>query len=240
MSRYLVFQLYTPLASWGEAAPGEMRHSASIPSRSALLGLLSAALGIERDEEQRLNLFNQHYYFAVHPLSDREQWLRDYHTIDVPKENRKRRYYTRKDELTLSPDDVGTQLSFREYRCDAYYHIAVAETANAPVSLDALADALRSPVFSLYAGRKSCPLALPLAPQIVTGSLSDAFNLMPIDPLLANVVRDKASPSLCYWEGDASGVKCVETQIRSDQPLSRQRWQFTTRLQHVGFMEDAE
>ncbi|PAP57596.1 type I-E CRISPR-associated protein Cas5/CasD, partial [Salmonella enterica subsp. enterica serovar Braenderup] len=53
MSQYLVFQLHGPMASWGVDAPGEVRHSQAQPSRSALLGLLAAALGIRRDEEAR-------------------------------------------------------------------------------------------------------------------------------------------------------------------------------------------
>ena len=43
MSQYLVFQLHGPMASWGVDAPGEVRHSHELPSRSALLGLLAAA-----------------------------------------------------------------------------------------------------------------------------------------------------------------------------------------------------
>ncbi len=35
-------------------APGEVRHSHELHTRSALLGLLAAALGIRRDEEERL------------------------------------------------------------------------------------------------------------------------------------------------------------------------------------------
>jgi CRISPR system Cascade subunit CasD len=65
MSQYLVFQLHGPMASWGVDAPGEVRHSHELPSRSALLGLLAAALGIRRDEEERLKNFNQHYSFLL-------------------------------------------------------------------------------------------------------------------------------------------------------------------------------
>jgi CRISPR system Cascade subunit CasD len=34
---YLLFRLYGPMASWGEIAVGEMRHSEVKPSKSALL-----------------------------------------------------------------------------------------------------------------------------------------------------------------------------------------------------------
>ena len=88
MSRYLLFQLYAPLVSWGAPAVGEVRHTDTIPTRSALLGLLAAALGISRDNEEELNQFNQHYRFAILPLSSHEQWLRDYHTTQVPRENK--------------------------------------------------------------------------------------------------------------------------------------------------------
>ena len=42
MSQYLIFQLHGPMASWGVDAPGEVRHTHELPSRSALLGLLAA------------------------------------------------------------------------------------------------------------------------------------------------------------------------------------------------------
>ena len=54
-------------------------------------------------------------------------------------------------------------LSSREYRCDAYYLVAVSAESDAPTDLESLAQALKTPVFPLYLGRKACPLALPLA-----------------------------------------------------------------------------
>lgn len=236
MSRYLLFQLYAPLASWGAAAVGEVRHTEVIPTRSALLGLLAAALGIAREQEERLNQFNRHYYFAVLPLSAREQWLRDYHTIDVPKENKKRTYYTRRDELTLSPQDVSTMLSSREYRCDAYYLIAVSQTPDAPETIDTLAQALLTPVFPLYLGRKSCPLALPLSPKIMLGSLPEVFREAEkaLDQDLALLFPEKSSPAICYWEGNEAPMELIESRLRNDQPISRKRWQFAARTQHCG------
>ncbi|GAA3587114.1 type I-E CRISPR-associated protein Cas5/CasD [Gibbsiella greigii] len=236
MSRYLLFQLYAPLASWGAAAVGEVRHTDVIPTRSALLGLLAAALGISREQEARLNQFNQHYCFAVLPLSSREQWLRDYHTTQVPKENRKRSYVTRRDELTMAPEEVGTLLSVREYRCDAYYLIAVEATAGAPETLDALALALNAPDFPLYLGRKACPLALPLAPKIVEGNLAEAFRQgeKSLEQDLALLFAQPAPEVMCYWEGEQEGVELLGAQQRSDRPLSRRRWQFGLRVQHSG------
>ncbi|WPM84290.1 type I-E CRISPR-associated protein Cas5/CasD [Apirhabdus apintestini] len=146
-----------------------------MPTRSALLGLLAAALGIRRDEEERLNAFNQHYHLAIHDLATQTRWLRDYHTVSAPRENKKRRYYTRRDELCQAPEEVGTIVSQREYRCDGYWHIAVSATAQAPYSLEQLRQALLEPHFPLYLGRKSCPLALPMQPEVRSGTLKEVF-----------------------------------------------------------------
>ena len=54
MSQYLIFQLHGPMASWGVDAPGDVRHTHELPSRSALLGLLAAGVGIRRDDTERL------------------------------------------------------------------------------------------------------------------------------------------------------------------------------------------
>ena len=45
MPRYVVFRLAAPLASFGEVAVGERRPTADRPTRSAVIGLLGAALG---------------------------------------------------------------------------------------------------------------------------------------------------------------------------------------------------
>lgn len=51
MTDYLIFRLYAPLASWGEAAVGETRPIATYPGKGAVLGLLGAALGVRRDDD---------------------------------------------------------------------------------------------------------------------------------------------------------------------------------------------
>ncbi len=68
MSQYLIFQLHGPMASWGGDAPGEVRHTHELPSRSALLGLLAAGVGIRRDDTERLNAFNRHYSLVVYAI----------------------------------------------------------------------------------------------------------------------------------------------------------------------------
>lgn len=171
---YLLFRLYGPLASWGEIAVGESRHTAVYPSKSALVGLMAAALGIRRDEEQRQKEMAEGYHFAVKVLST-GQLLRDYHTVQVPDSTKKIKFKfrTRRDEVVIGkshPGHFGTILSSREYRCDALTLVAVKPLESAPYVLSDLADHLREPKYHLYLGRKSCPLAAPLNPCVKTGN----------------------------------------------------------------------
>ncbi len=77
MSQYLIFQLHGPMASWGVDAPGEVRHTHELPSRSALLGLLAAGVGIRRDDTERLNAFNRHYSLVTFCISKRQTLIAD-------------------------------------------------------------------------------------------------------------------------------------------------------------------
>ncbi|WP_158781806.1 type I-E CRISPR-associated protein Cas5/CasD [Pantoea sp. BAV 3049] len=241
MKQYLVFQLYAPMASWGEEAVGEVRHTAAIPTRSAILGLLAAALGIYRDEEERLSSFNQHYHLAVRPLSTGERWLRDYHTVSVPRENKKYRYYTRRDELCLAPDEVGTIVTQREYRCDGYWHVAVSATQHAPVALEAIQVALLAPHFPLYLGRKSCPLALPLSPCLMSGSLNQVFLQAERTLVASELTILTQNQRYCYWDDpEETSLLQQEQQYCHHQSVSRRRWQFGSYIRYSGILQEME
>jgi len=162
---YLVFRLYGPLASWGEIAVGESRHTAAYPSKSALLGLLAAALGLRRSDEELQITLSETYRFAVKVIST-GYLLRDYHTTQVPDSVGKFIYRTRRDELVIGKPRLGTILSGREYRCDALAIVAVKGLDGASWTLKELQAALLRPKYHLYLGRKSCPLAAPLNPKL--------------------------------------------------------------------------
>lgn len=235
MSHYLVFQLHGPMASWGVDAPGEVRHSHALPSRSALLGLLAAALGICREEEARLNDFNQHYSFLV--CASREpRWARDYHTVQMPKEVNKIRYFSRREELQ-DPELLSALITRRDYFTDAWWMIGVAVTPDAPYTLAQLQDALRHPVFPLYLGRKSHPLALPLSPLLLKGCapevLSDAYRQYRDKFRLLKLPLATLQPE-CWWEGEHAGLEANKIMRRRDRPLSRKQWLFDERTVNQG------
>lgn len=251
MTDYLLLRLYGPLASWGEIAVGELRHSATHPSRSALLGLLGAALGITRDDESGQRALTTGYRFGI-KLESTGSPLRDYHTIQVGVAPRKFQFRSRRQELAAAK--VDTILSAREYRCDSLALVAVEALPEAPADLDTLTQALRQPHFPLYLGRKSCPLAVPLFPQRVTAAtLHEALNGVTWPSLLG--LLDKHQPQQTwpnrqdrqafrtkqiryYWEdGMEAGLQPSFETVRHDQPLSRTRWQFAPRREWVALSE---
>jgi len=238
MINYLLFQLYGPLASWGDIAVGEYRPSFAHPSKSAIIGLLAAALGIRRDEEERQNSLAASCSFAVR-VDAMGVLLRDYHTTQVPSAKKGVVYYTRRSELAKK-EELNTILSSRDYRCDAAYTVAITVANDAPYSLEELASALLKPVFTLYLGRKSCPLATPLQPQIVNAAtLRDALASVPPITVLADIIS-KADTNV-FWEGDVeSGLPRQQVITRRDEPRSRKRWQFSDRRENYGVFRKEE
>lgn len=255
---YLVFRLYAPMASWGEPAVGQDRHSAISPTRSALLGLLGAALGIKRDEQLSLLALQQSVNFAVKQIVS-SSLLRDFHTIQVPKAKRKRVFHTRREELQVT--ELETILSNRYYRCDGLWIIAVSLTPQSKYTLEQLKLALEKPKFTLYLGRKSCPLTAPLLPEIIKSvALKTALDKN-FPALTAVRSRDgkyiecnellwldryHQQESTYFWQGDKNALSSsltenvVSTTYPWDEPLDRKRWQFTQRTLHQCTLKSQE
>lgn len=235
--RYLVFQLYAPLASWGEAATGEVRRSADHPGRSAILGLVGAALGLRRESELELSQLRDGIVVAVKQLSS-GQLLRDYHTAQVPGRTRGVEPQTRREELAGARDKLHTILSTRDYRCDGVWRVALRSLADCPWGLDEIAEALRQPKFHLYLGRKGCPPSAPLDPVILDAMGVREALAMPLGRLTALAEEEErlllglGKRAEYFWEGDGGDITPRETRWSQDQPLHRGRWQFSGRPEH--------
>lgn len=240
MAPFLVFHLYGPLASWGEIAVGEARPSEVRPTRSALLGLLAAALGLRRADESAQAALAQGLRFAVR-IDRGGVPIADYHTAQVMPPRRGFAPATRAEQLTARRDDLETTLSRREYRCDAAYTVAAWREGDAAPDLETLRDALLHPVFPLYLGRKSCPLAWPLGAEVREGaSLVELFLAMkaPLelpDSRLPPLSSLRAGRNLgLFWEGTPPGGGLVSSTLeaRRDDPVSVGRRQFRVRREH--------
>ncbi len=247
----LVFQLRAPLAAWGEVAVGEYRPSAEYPSQSAVFGLLGAALGLHREEESALQGLQQGYRLAMGVLSS-GRLLRDYHTSQVPGRTslKKRPHATRRDELLLPKEDLNTILSSRDYRQDASALVAVQALDSAPHTLEQLAEAVQRPKLVLYLGRKSCPPAEPLFPQVIdTTQVRTAFEQY----LQATAQRwEQHAPRAprptaqqlvrLAWGDEFADLTQVGVErphfsvTRKDRILSRRGWQFGDRREHVAIL----
>lgn len=239
MADYLVFHLYGPMAAWGDIAVGEYRPSFAHPSKSAIIGLLAAALGIRRDEEEQQKNLVEACSYAV-CVDAMGNLLRDYHTIQVPSSGtgrNRRTFHTRRAELAES--DLNTILSSRDYRCDAVYTVTVTLREDAPWRVAQLADALRKPFFTLYLGRKSCPLAFPLSPLVITAeTVREAMTKAPVPEELHGLLKEQSS--LVYWEGEQGGYEREQVITRRDVPLSRKRWQFSERKENFATVRREE
>jgi CRISPR system Cascade subunit CasD len=245
---YLVFRLYGPLVSWGDIAVGGERRSATHPGRSAILGLIGAALGIERNDVEQQKELAENYGIAVKLVAP-GGILKDYHTAQVPKAERKRIHHTRKSELSVPAGRLNTVLSSREYRTDALAIVAVWIKAESPgYTAVEIAGAFRKPAFHLYLGRKSCPLAIPVEAQVLNrGSLREALDDAVFSPLVCNghsperdARRERdafANEGIWYfWEEHPNpGLRQAQRTERYDQPLNREHWHFLPRQEYMAY-----
>lgn len=239
MRQYLTFQLYGPLAAWGEQAVGQERDASPQPSRSAILGLVAASLGLRREQESEQAQLVQSLCLGI-KLCAHGIGMRDFHTAQRAKStSRAKHLHTRRDEL--AHDKIDTVISYRAYRQDSAAVVALwLLRDDGDFDLEAIASAMQRPCFNLYLGRKSCPLALPLSPQV-----SRATDLRAaLDSHHDSLMKENRLPAVLhqlfderasyYWDStDEPGMQASFQQRRYDQPLSRVRWQFAERQEFV-------
>jgi CRISPR system Cascade subunit CasD len=233
---FLTCMLAAPIGAMGALAVGERRGTWERPGRSAVLGLVAACLGLEREDEAAHQALEAGYGMAlrverVGPL------LADYHTAQVPPQRRGRVFRTRREELAVP--DLGTILSRRDYRAEVVVFVALWSRKAAPRwSLETLGEAMQHPLFVPYLGRRACPLMLPLAPEIEPAS-------DPAAALAARAERDRGlqllglqpltDPIVTLDVADARQFNLPHrrVELRRDALASRQRWQFNLREEAV-------
>ncbi|MFE7485819.1 type I-E CRISPR-associated protein Cas5/CasD [Streptomyces sp. NPDC057552] len=131
----LVLVLAGPLQSWGTTGQHTHRDTQPLPTKSAVIGLLGAAVGLERTDTAGLAELAALTY-AVRSDQPGTR-VRDFHT-------------------THTRDGRPMPLSNRFYLADAAFTAALAGPA--PL-IDRLQLALRNPAHPLSLGRRSCPPA---------------------------------------------------------------------------------
>ena len=230
---FLLFRLHGPMASWGGIAAGELRPSEDHPGRSTILGLLAAALGIERGEQARHTALSRQLAMAV-VVESAGVLMEDFHTTQTPDGTRGRDLGTRSNELAYRK--LNTILSRRQYYCDAWVTVALWDRGEQLVALPELVQALNHPKWTLYLGRKSCPPGAPLEPRIeMAATLLEALKRTKFASDEWALATERRSGVNVYWDTrtdeDVLGFDTSKrvTAMRRDEPVHRQRWQFTHR-----------
>jgi CRISPR system Cascade subunit CasD len=186
---HLALRLQGPLQAWGLDSQYSRRNSALLPTKSAILGMCLAALGVDRGsaEEQALLEKSVHLRLLVVAVPPKDKRYRqtdakvlpvrritDYHTV----------MHTRSADGNLKKDAV---LTYRQYLCDAAFACVV---SGEPDLVSQLGQAMENPVWGLWLGRKSC---IPSAPIFVGvfPSEQDALSILLEGRPLENFTRQR-------------------------------------------------
>jgi len=145
----LFLRLEGPLQAWGnQESKFVIRRTAEAPTKSGVIGMLCAALGVSRPEAAGEWLPKlSDLRMGVRVDAPGVRWW-DYHTVGAGMKMRTAEGKTKD----------GAMLTRREYLCDASFLVALQGESPLIGELEA---ALRTPKWTLYLGRKCCPLSRP-------------------------------------------------------------------------------
>lgn len=227
MGDFLTFTLAAPMASFGALAGNERRGTLDRPGHSLLVGLVAAALGLRR-EDPKLPALGDAARFAVLQGAVGAP-LRDYHTVQTVPSRRKALHATRREALRAGPVETAL-LTERDYVTDALFFAAMTLDPAAPVTLDDCRNALLKPRFTLYLGRKSCPLALPLAPRLRSGCVDAVEALHHQRAQHGHDLWPVGAAEQPTMSGDpalfASKDRAYRSEQRRSRPGNRASWQY--------------
>jgi len=174
----LLLRLVGPMQSWGTTSRFDQRDTGKEPSKSGVLGLLAAALGIDRENWKDLELLTCLSMGVRHDRPGIPK--RDYQSAGCAES-----YTIIKADGTLSRDGV---VSYRFYIADAAFLVAL--EGNNRAVLEKAHASLQNPAWPLALGRKSY---LPSEPIWIENGVQD-------DPLQDVLARWPWIASPRKWE----------------------------------------
>lgn len=211
----LLIRLSAPMQSWGVQSRFTMRDTGLEPSKSGIMGLLCAAMGIDRADDAGLR-----------PLTDLRMGVRVDREGSLQKD-----YHTAKDVLKASGGTKDTEVSNRYYLANAVFLVGL-EGEDISM-LERVEAALQKPVWPLFLGRKAfvpCE-PIPLPDGLRNGeALEHSLQTYPC-------LREPENEKLRVILEDQNG-----SIVRSDQPISfaRSARKFTPRRVLVTFYNAPE
>lgn len=200
----LLLRLVGPMQSWGTTSRFDQRDTGKEPSKSGIVGLLGAALGIDRENWPDLE-----------PLTRLKMAIR-HDRPGVPKRDYQTAGCATTDTIIKAdgaPAKDGV-ISQRDYLADAAF-LVVFEGDNRKL-LEKAHASLKNPVWPLALGRKSY---IPSEPIWVEDGLQDVPLRKVLEqwPWIATLRRGEVFPErllISFESEDGSGV------LKMDQPLS--------------------
>ena len=208
----LYMRLEGPLQAWGShESKFFVRRTMDVPSKSGLIGLLCAAMGYPRDQAR--DLFAPFSALKKGVRIDRPgvRWW-DYQTVGAGMNMR-----IAEGEGKVKP---GPMLSRREYLCDASFLVAL---KGDPELIQRLADAMASPRWTPYLGRKCCPPSRPINehPAEHQDSLLDALRCVPWARRCTNDAVPETLDCILDWTPTPAEPEAPpDAEIRYDVPVS--------------------
>ncbi|HVR37415.1 MAG TPA: type I-E CRISPR-associated protein Cas5/CasD [Methylomirabilota bacterium] len=181
----LAFLLDAPMQSWGTTSRFQRRGTNHHPSKSALAGMIAAAMGLEKgtdaERETLAAIAELRVITVVLPRTDRRgkslpmQRLRDYHTVGGGFD-RKSDPQSIPRKAKGGPGDNAT-VTEREYLTDTRFSVMLEAREGDTSLLERIRLALLDPVWGVWFGRKCCLPGRPLSPRL-TDSRDAAFAAM--------------------------------------------------------------
>jgi CRISPR system Cascade subunit CasD len=194
---HLALLLDAPLQSWGFASRFQRRTTGLHPTKSGVVGIICAAMGLAKGQEGdmlgRLVALTMTTIFI--PRRRVSRWsgkmdvlpvrrLEDYHTVGAgydPETQQQSITRTATGEPNVKGGQAVAVVTHRQYLLDARFGVLLAGDRDL---LDRVAAALRDPVWGVWLGRKCCIPAMPVlaggpfaAPQDAWEALAKAAGL---------------------------------------------------------------
>lgn len=168
----IAFYLDAPMQSWGASSRYTFRETCSFPTKSAIVGLLSAAIGIDknklREERSIAPLSNLRMTAVKLEKTDSEKHIRttrlnDFHTVGGGYDYKASAWEKSSVPKKASGAPFGTVITRRAYLTDSTFSILL---EGEPPTLEVVHRGLLDPVWGVWLGRKHCIPATPMSPTL--------------------------------------------------------------------------
>ena len=165
----LLLRFAAPLQAWGDESKYDIRGTRNEPTKSGVIGMIAAAMGLRRDSEEIIEM-SQKLRMGVR-VDQPGLVLSDFHTALSPSYSAGGDLrYDSTGELIREKNPFVTR---RYYLCDARFLVGL--ECNDDAYLKTITEAMNAPVFPLYFGRRSCPPSLPIQLGMVESDLETAM-----------------------------------------------------------------